>query len=221
MKRLALGAEALTESQRVVLGAATARPVLTAQKTDTIHKLLGRLPAGGSILLPEGIWYVQSLATWGNADVRIRGEGWKTIIRLVGGPETYIKVTGARVHLENLVVEGHADSPRATGGLLDIHGAEFRAWRVWLRHCFSGVVFNVSATGGSFTGGRVSDRPWGGSGIDVQAEFCAVLDNNLEAGLAGWDLNVVPVKSTVVGNRCAGGAFSLNPGCFSPLANFT
>lgn len=114
----------------------------TQEQHVPLAEVLGHIPyTGGQVLLPEGRYYVYSVLALHTPDLHLEGEGNHTEIVCVRGG--YLRWTGARGRLRNLLLRGEvtAGSPRTglADFLLHVTGDHWRGRDLRLTTCRGAV----------------------------------------------------------------------------------
>ena len=94
---------------------------------------------GGTVFLKQGTYFLSGPIVIDKSNVKIEGEGFSTVIKLINGVNDYaIKIVGSAIEgcrVENLYIDGNAANQTA-GGCILIDGSAGYARRNWIINNF-------------------------------------------------------------------------------------
>jgi hypothetical protein len=173
-----------------------------------LQKFLGKMPAGGALLLPEGTWtFYDDLDV--PADVWIVGCGWKTILQFKN--EKIMRVTGARAHVRHLCIAGDAAGPRTTEGVITVTGAQAALDDLRFSSCYNGVSILTGGLAATIIGCHFTGTASGAKGLFMnETHGFAGWNYFVDDGGGGLELHCPAASCACIGNRMPGGAFIIN-----------
>jgi len=205
MRRQAVNRAAFDPAVRDQMQVLTGRPTYVLQPRESLQKYLGKMTAGGTVLIPEGVWtFYDDLVV--PDDVWIVGCGWKSRIEFKN--EHVVRVSGARAQLRDLCVKGDSAGPRTTDGTITVTGAEAVLSNLLISECYNGVAVLTGGVAVTVIGCHFTGKVAGAKGI-LLAEEHGFLGWNYFVAAGGLDIHDVSTAGACIGNRAPGGAFTI------------